>query len=183
MRRTSTCSAARAAMVLSSLGAACGPARYPFSGPWVGSSVNPASGAAPNGAVVVARDGRTKHRWTTWGEDETCFESVLDDMRGIDARELRYELVGFRDESQPMSDAPSLRSSRVFLKNESENIVQTTERPLGIPSSTLDICFATPARVVNAQTKFVVLRVPWTRDDQSEGPAGSRDGVWRLEGP
>src|SRR5512143_4234266 len=98
-------------------------------------------------------------------------------MRGIDARELRYELVGFRDESQPLSEAPSITSSRVLLKNESEAVIQTSERPLGIPSSTLDICFASPGRVVKPDTKYVVLRVPWSRDDQP----GSRDGVWRLD--
>ncbi|HSQ62944.1 MAG TPA: hypothetical protein VLM85_07000 [Polyangiaceae bacterium] len=160
--------------------AACGSARYEFSGPSIGVG-NPASGAAPNGAAVVARDGRTKHRWTTFDENEACFESQLDDMKGMDARELRYELVGFRDESQPLSEAPTIPSSRVLLKDESQAVIQTTERPLAIPSATLDIFFASPSRVVTPQTKYVVLRVPWTRDDQASGAAGSRDGVWRLE--
>jgi hypothetical protein len=142
---------------------------------------NPAVVGTLGPGEAVAVDGLTKHRWNTYSAAEACFESNLSDLRPseIDGRRP-FLLSGFTDQSQPIDKVPTIASARVLVKETGQDDVKTNERRFALPHLEVEVCFEKPGRVVRPDTRWVVLRVPYSVRDEEIGSAGSRDGVWRL---
>jgi hypothetical protein len=161
---------------------ACAETQYSFVAPSL-PMTNPAvSGAAalPNGEAVAV-DGLTKHKWATYDEHEACFESRLNDLRQDDISMTRpFELMGFKDKAQRLDTVTRISSSKIVIKGAAQETVETQERAMAFPHVDVQVCFADPGRVVMPSTSYVVLKVPYSADNESAGSSGSRDGVWRL---
>jgi len=158
---------------------ACAPPQYAFAGPSL-AIANPSTSPTLGEGEAVAVDGFSKHRWLTFTETEACFESQLSDLRAEDILPNRaFSLMGFKDQSQPMVNVPTIASTRVTVKSSAEERVVTQERAMPLFHVDLEVCFANPGRVVAPSTSYVVLRVPYSVDSDAMG-AGSRDGVWRF---
>ena len=131
--------------------------------------------------MAAAVDGLTKHRWTAFSDAEACFTSRLYDLTAGDIVPQRsFVLLGFADPTTPLDQAPAIASSRVTVTGSGQDDVATDERRMALPHVDVEVCFANPGRVVRADTRYVVLRVPYSTQSESIGSAGSRDGVWRL---
>ncbi len=167
------------AAVVSCLAAGCAPATYDFVAPEL--PIRSPLAAALGDGQATAVDGLTKHRWATFSETEACFMSRLYNLTTEDVVPQRsFVLVGFADASEPFDKAPAIASSRVTVKGSGQDDVATDERRMALPHVDVEVCFANPGRVVRADTRYVVLRVPYSTQSESIGSAGSRDGVWRL---
>jgi hypothetical protein len=142
---------------------------------------NPATGGTLSDAEMVAVDGFTKHKWSTYTESEACFESRLSDLREDDIVMTRpFLLMGFRDESQRLDTVAKIASSKLVIKASGQERVETQERAMAFPHVDVEVCFANPGRVIMPATGYVVLKVPYSAVNESAGSSGSRDGVWRL---
>jgi hypothetical protein len=160
--------------------AACAETQYSF----IAQSLptpNPSGGAALVDGRAVAVDGFTKHRWASYSQAETCFESRLEDLREEDIVLKRpFILMGFKDQSQRLDTVAKIASSRVTIKTAGQENVETTERAMAFPHVDVEVCFASPGRVITESTSYVVLKVPYSADNEAAGSSGSRDGIWRL---
>jgi hypothetical protein len=161
---------------------ACADTQYAFIAPSL-PMTNPAvSGASalPNGEAVAV-DGFTKHKWATYDEHEACFESRLNDLQKDNISMTRpFELMGFKDKAQRLDTVARISSSKIVIKGAEQETVETQERAMAFPHVDVEVCFADPGRVVMPSTSYVVLKVPYSADNESAGSSGSRDGVWRL---
>ena len=159
---------------------ACGPPQYDFVAPAL-PLANPSAGAKLVDATAVAVDGLTKHKWTSFTDSEACFDSYLSDLRAGDVVQQRpFLLMGFRAQNDPMPNVPTIRSSRITVKDSGQEDIKTEERRIALPHVDVEVCFENPGRVITPSTAWVVLRVPYSEQTESIGSAGSRDGVWRL---
>lgn len=158
----------------------CADTQYAFVAPSLPTS-NPATGGKLPDAEATAVDGFTKHKWVSYDENETCFESRLNDLRA-DAISMNrpFELLGFKDKAQRLDTVARISSSKIVIKNDAQENVETQERMMAFPHVDVEVCFANPGRVIMPTTSFVVLKVPYSADNDSIGTSGSRDGVWRL---
>jgi hypothetical protein len=142
---------------------------------------NPASGGKLSDGEAVAVDGFTKHKWISYDESEACFESRLNDLRPDDISMKRpFELLGFKDKAQRLDTVARIASSKIVIKTSGQESVETQERMMAFPHVDVEVCFASPGRVIMPSTSYVVLKVPYSADNESAGSTGSRDGVWRL---
>jgi hypothetical protein len=162
--------------------ASCADTQYAFVAPSL-PMTNPAiSGAgALSTGQAVAVDGFTKHKWATWGEHEACFESRLNDLRADDISMTRpFELMGFKDKAQRLDTVARISSSKIVIQGAAQETVETQERAMAFSHVDVEVCFADPGRVVMPSTSWVVLKVPYSAENEAAGSSGSRDGVWRL---
>ena len=142
---------------------------------------NPATGGKLPDAEAVAVDGFTKHKWISYDESATCFESRLNDLRADDVSMTRpFELLGFKDRAQRLDTVARIASSKITVQSSGQETVETQERAMAFPHVDVQVCFANPGRVITESTSFVVLKVPYSADNEAAGSSGSRDGVWRL---
>jgi hypothetical protein len=142
---------------------------------------NPSRGAALGEGQATAADGFTKHRWASYSEQETCFESRLEDLQAEYVSQTRpFILMGFKDKHQKLDTVAKISSTKIEIKSSGQENVDTTERAMAFPHVDVQVCFANPGRVITSETTFVVLKVPYSSDYESAGASGSRDGVWRL---
>ncbi len=159
---------------------ACAESQYSF----VAQSLpvpNPSSGAALGDGQATAVDGFTKHRWVSYSAEETCFESRLNDLQADYVSQNRpFILMGFKDPNEKLDAVAKISSSKIEVKNEGQANVETTERMMAFPHVDVTVCFANPGRVITSETSYVVLKVPYSADNDAVGSGGSRDGVWRL---
>jgi len=160
--------------------AACAETQYSFVAQPL-PTPNPSRGAALVDGRAVAVDGFTKHRWASYSEAETCFESRLEDLREEDVVPKRpFVLMGFKDQSQRLDTVAKIASSRVTIKTAGQEKLDTTERAMAFPHVDVEVCFASPGRVITESTSYAVLKVPYSADNESAGTSRSRDGIWRL---
>ncbi len=142
---------------------------------------NPATGGSLTEGEAVAVDGFTKHRWAKYSPEETCFESRLEDLRAEDLVMQRpFYLLGFKDKAQRLDTVAKIPSARLTLKSSGQENVETQERAMAFPHVDVEVCFANPGKVITESTSYVVLKVPYTADNEAAGTSGSRDGIWRL---
>jgi len=142
---------------------------------------NPAAGGALGEGLATAVDGFSKHHWVSFTEQEACFESRLEDLQAdMVTPQKPFVLMGFKDKAQPLSTVAQITSSKVEIKSVGQEKVETTERAMAFPHVDVVVCFANPGRVVTNETTYVVLKVPYSSDNESAGASGSRDGIWRL---
>lgn len=159
---------------------ACGDSQYSFVAPSL-PVPNPSSGAALGDARAVAVDGFSKHRWVSFSEQEACFESHLNDLEADYVSQNRpFILMGFTDKNQKLDTVTKISSTKIEIKRAAQENVETSEREMGVPHVDVEVCFANPGRVVKPETTYVVLKVPYSADNDAVGSGGSRDGVWRL---
>ncbi len=159
---------------------ACADTQYAFIAPSLPMS-NPATGGKLADGEATAVDGFTKHKWVSYDENETCFESRLSDLRADDVSMNRpFELLGFKDKAQRLDTVARIASSKIVIKGSGQENVETQERAMAFPHVDVEVCFASPERVIMPSTSFVVLKVPYSADNEAAGSSGSRDGVWRL---
>jgi len=158
----------------------CADTQYAFVAPSLPMS-NPATGGKLADGQATAVDGFTKHKWVSYDDSETCFESRLNDLRA-DAISMNrpFELLGFKDKAQRLDTVARISSSKIVIKDSGQENVETQERMMAFPHVDVEVCFANPSRVIMPTTNFVVLKVPYSADNDSIGTSGSRDGVWRL---
>lgn len=142
---------------------------------------NPATGGKLADGEATAVDGFTKHKWTKYDDSEACFESRLNDLRADDVSMNRpFELLGFKDKAQRLDTVARIASSKIVIKSSGQENVETQERMMAFPHVDVEVCFANPGRVITETTSFVVLKVPYSAENEAIGSSGSRDGVWRL---
>jgi hypothetical protein len=159
---------------------ACNDTQYMFVAPSM-PMANPSMGGKLAEGEATAVDGFTKHKWVSYDENETCFESRLADLRADDISMKRpFELLGFKDKAQRIDTVARIASSKIVIKGSGQEKIETTERAMAFPHVDVEVCFANPGRVIVETTSFVVLKVPYSADNESAGTSGSRDGVWRL---
>jgi len=142
---------------------------------------NPATGGKLADGEATAVDGFTKHKWISYDENEACFESRLNDLRAEDVSMKRpFELLGFKDKAQRLDAVARIASSKIVIKSSGQENVETQERAMAFPHVDVEVCFASPSRVITPTTSYVVLKVPYSAENEAVGSSGSRDGVWRL---
>lgn len=167
-------------VALCALLVACADTQYAFVAPAM-PMANPATGGKLADGEATAVDGFTKHKWVSYDENEACFESRLNDLRA-DAISMKrpFELLGFKDMAQRLDTVARISSSKIVIKNDAQENVETQERMMAFPHVDVEVCFANPSRVIMPTTSYVVLKVPYSADNDSIGTSGSRDGIWRL---
>jgi len=159
---------------------ACADTQYAFVAPSMPMG-NPATGGKLAEGEATAVDGFTKHKWATYDENEACFESRLNDLRPDDISMKRpFELLGFKDKAQRLDTVARIASSKIVIKSSGQENVETQERMMALAHVDVEVCFANPSRVITPTTSYVVLKVPYSADNDAVGTGGSRDGVWRL---
>jgi hypothetical protein len=159
---------------------ACADTQYAFVAQSLPMS-NPATGGKLADGEATAVDGFTKHKWVSYDDSETCFDSRLSDLRADDISMKRpFELLGFKDKAQRLDTVARIASSKIVIKGSGQEKIETEERAMAFPHVDVEVCFANPSRVITPSTSFVVLKVPYSADSEAAGSSGSRDGVWRL---